>query len=177
MTDFSSLNPGPTTASLVVASDGGAVSALGTSAGLGNQTDLQLLKWFRARAAVVLTSGLTAKLENYRMPQKAKLAIFTRSERDYPKLRPHLPEVLWPKGKTYLEAFQQLVEEGFGIIHTEFGPTGFINLVLSGAVDGYLSSLSESGIENFCSINQLEITSLHKHPDLVIARVSGRGKA
>lgn len=87
MPSFDDLNPGPVTASLVVSNDGQTISEMGSSKGLGNETDLQLLKWFRARSQIVLTSGKTAFAEEYRYPSSAELAILSRSERNYTSLR------------------------------------------------------------------------------------------
>ena len=177
MHDFSAFSPGTITASLVVSSTGAAVSDLGNSAGLGNDTDLEFLKWLRSRAEVVLTSGLTAEIENYRMPTKAKLAILTNQNRNYPRLSNNLDDVIWCKADSYVGALDHLQKAGYKTIHTEFGPTGFVSLVDSGLVDGFISSKSKSGIMDFASEHSLSVESLIDFGDLSIAKVLGRGKA
>jgi riboflavin biosynthesis pyrimidine reductase len=122
---FDELNPGPVTASLVVSKDGETVSELGSSKGLGNQTDLQLLKWFRSRSQIVLTSGKTAFAENYRYPSSAELAILSRSERKYSSLENDLSRVRFLADQaSYVSAVETLHSQGFQRIHTEFGLEG-----------------------------------------------------
>lgn len=48
----------------------------GSSAGLGNELDLLVLKQLRARSSVVATSARTANAEQYRLPNRGKLLIF-----------------------------------------------------------------------------------------------------
>lgn len=175
--DFSVLDPGSITGSLVVGSRGEAIGPRGNSNGLATKTDRSLLVWLRSRSEIVLTGGLTAEIENYSMPSQAGLAIFTASERNYPQLAGRLDEVVWPKADNYSGALQQLCVMGFTMIHTEFGTAGFVELVMAGLIDGFVSSNSASGIEQFCHSEYLEIAELHQVSDLVIGRVIGRGRA
>ena len=179
MLDFDILAAGPITASLVVSANGEAVSSLGNSKTLGNQSDLQLLKWFRARSEIVLTSGLTAELEGYRYPTKTKLAILSKSPRTYASLGQDLGRVLFLSDSPgFAEAVAQLSAEGYKKIHTEFGPTGFKSLVESSTVDGYVSSTSPEGISKFLEDRELLADQLRAlSADLFVAKAVGRGKA
>ncbi len=177
--NFEILEAGPVTASLVVSANGEAVSSLGNSKTLGNQTDLQLLKWFRARSEIVLTSGLTAELEGYRHPTQAKLAILSNTPRTYASLGQDLNRVLFlSESPSFADAVAQLSAEGYTRIHTEFGPTGFKSLVESSSVDGYVSSTSPEGISKFLQSAELYADKLQAlSADLFVAKVVGRGKA
>ncbi len=178
MTSFDELNPGPVTASLVVSKNGKTVSEMGSSKNLGNETDLQLLKWFRSRSQIVLTSGKTAFAEEYRYPSSAELAILSRSERKYASLVKDLSRVRFLTDQaSYVSAVETLHSQGFERIHTEFGLEGFVELVQSGFADGFVSSVSASGVTEFLGTTQL--TELSRHvfgADLVVCRVGGRGK-
>ena len=171
------LPAGDVTASLVVSPTGSAVSTNGTSRGLGNETDLALLKWFRARSQIVLTSGKTAELENYRYPSRTELAILSRSQRNYDSLAKDREKVLFLSGvETYLQAIDELTNLGFQRIHCEFGPSGFVDLVNEGKVDGFVSSVEASGIERFAQLHNLSAAKLHLvADDLVVGQLLGRG--
>lgn len=171
------LPAGNVTASLVVSPTGSAVSTNGTSNGLGNETDLALLKWFRARSQIVLTSGKTAELENYRYPSSTGLAILSRSKRTYDSLAEDREKVLFLTGvDTYLQAIDELANLGFQKIHCEFGPTGFAELVNEGKVDGFVSSIEALGIERFAQLHNLSVAKKHEvADDLVVGQLLGRG--
>lgn len=173
---FEELEPlGPITASLVVDSNGSAIGASGTSRGLGNATDLQLLIWLRQRAEVILTSGLTARLEDYKLPKSAKLAILTRE--GVPHLEMYRDQLLWLEGgmHNYHSAIDYLEASGHPNIHTEFGPTGFSQLVGSKRAVGVLSSPTSTGVETATELLDLKTVLNLELPDLHIAVVTGRG--
>lgn len=178
MTSFDELNPGLVTASLVVSKDGQTISEMGSSKGLGNETDLQLLKWFRARSQIVLTSGKTAFAEDYRYPSSAELAILSRSQRKYTSLENDLSRVRFLTDQaSYVSAVQTLHSQGFERIHIEFGLEGFVELVQSGNAEGFISSVTASGVTEF--LDSTHLTELSRHvygADLVVCRVGGRGK-
>ena len=176
MKDFD-LPAGDVTASMVVSPTGSAVSTSGTSRGLGNETDLALLKWFRARSQIVLTSGKTAELENYRYPSSTGLAILSRSQRTYDSLTEDREKVLFLNGvDTYRQAIEELRNLGFQKVHCEFGPSGFIELVNEGKVDGFVSCVEASGIESFAQRHNLSVAKLHDvADDLVVGQLLGRG--
>lgn len=178
MTSFDELQPGFITASLVVSKEGQSISDAGNSKGLGNKTDLQLLKWFRSLSQIVLTSGKTALAEQYRYPSSAELAILSRSEREYPSLGGELHRVRFLGMQDgYASALAALQSQGFERIHTEFGNQGFLELVRSGIADGYVSSTQARGITEF--VDSTQLTELSRHVfggDLVVCRVGGRGR-
>jgi hypothetical protein len=171
------LQAGPITASLVVSPTGSAVSDEGTSKGLGNQTDLSLLKWFRSRSEIVLTSGKTAELENYRLPSKSQLAILSRTERTYQSLGDDKTKVLFlEKVDSYGKAIDQLQALGFTKIHCEFGPAGFVDLINKKLTNGFVSSTEPSGIEQFAQEHQLLLENIEVFAgDLFVAQLLGRG--
>ncbi len=168
---------GPLTASLVVSETGSAVSPNGSSKGLGNQTDSSLLKWFRSRSQIVFTSGKTAEIENYRYPSSAGLAILSRTDRSYHSLGSDVSKVILLRNlESYSAALAELASMGFTKIHSEFGPTGFIELVNLGLVDGFVSSIEVSGIEAFAKKQGLVIETMQQiNGDLHVARLLGRG--
>ena len=171
------LPAGDVTASLVVSPVGSAVSTTGTSRGLGNETDLELLKWFRARSQIVLTSGKTAELENYRYPSSTGLAILSRHQRTYDSLATDRERVLFLKEvDTYPQAIDELINLGFHKIHCEFGPNGFVELVDGDKVDGFVSSIEPSGIKRFAELHNLSVAKLQDVAgDLVVGQLLGRG--
>lgn len=168
---------GPLTASLVVSELGSATGSSGSSKGLGNRTDLELLKWFRSRSEIVLTSGKTAELENYRYPASAELAILSRSSRSYDSLGEDKSRVLFLDGlESYPQAIEALKEQGYSKVHCEFGPSGFNDLVSAQLVEGYVSSLNESGIAAFATLHNLSIVEVQQiNGDLYVSQVIGRG--
>lgn len=171
------LEAGPVTASLVVSANGSAVSAEGTSRGLGNVTDSNLLRWFRNRSEVVLTSGKTAELENYRLPSNPELAILSETEREYQSLGQNKARVIFLKNiDSYSSAIGRLQSLGYSKIHCEFGPTGFVDLVNQNLTDGFVSSIEVAGIELFARKHELFLESVEEYAgDLFVARLLGRG--
>ena len=174
-TDLSFLAAGAVTASLVVDENGSTRSQLGNSRGIGNQTDLNLLLWLRNRSQIVLTSGITAEAEDYRYPSNTNLAILTNSNRNYPRLSDSIGKVRFLSNMSFLQAVESLLAEGITQIHTEFGETGFQALAAE-RISCYVSSKSTAGIERFLERTGLALGDSFSLPDLVIARVDGRGR-
>lgn len=164
------------TASLVVDHLGSAVGTDGNSRGIGNETDRKLLLWLRHRAEVVLTSGATAIAEDYKMPSSCDLALLTRRNEQSFSIDPNDRKLIFLHGH-YFEGVEQLQELGYRRIHTEFGPSGFVELSQRSEVNCYLSSQSSNGLELFASQHKLAIRSRLELPDLLIAEVAGRGRA
>lgn len=177
MTSSFDLIAGPVTASLVVSSAGIATSDEGSSKGLGNQTDLALLKWFRSRSEVVLTSGKTAEIENYKLPSSAELAILSKAERKYESLGAQKSKVIFLKNlDSYAQSIDALLSLGYSRIHCEFGPSGFVDLLHSGLVEGFVSSKEVSGIELFANSHDLVQGNVQLlGGDLFVAQLFGRG--
>ena len=163
------------TASLVVDDMGNSVSKLGNSQGIGNEKDLELLLWFRSRAEIVLTSGITAEAENYKYPSRAKLAILSNSKRNYPRLSEFLDRVIFLSNQSFSQAIDSLNVMGFTNIHTEFGATGFKSLA-DERVSCYVSSKTRLGIDEFLGYSNLLPVNSFSLTELQITRVVGRGK-
>jgi hypothetical protein len=169
---------GSVTASLVVTANGSHISEAGTSQGIGNQSDLELLIWLRRRASAVLTSGLTARVENYKVPSNALLAILSREG------VPHLSgagseRVLFLPQEVdgYSASVSLLQSMGHQKIHTEFGPRGFVELVDPGNAMGLISSGAEQGPAIAASELGLRIARQISFGDLHVAVVTGRGSS
>lgn len=169
---------GSITASLVVTANGSHISEAGTSRGIGNQSDLELLIWLRRRASAVLTSGLTARVENYRLPSNALLAILSR------KGVPHLSgagseRVLFLPQEVdgYSASVRFLESLGHQRIHTEFGPRGFVELVDLARVTGLISSTEEQGPAIAANELGLSVIRQISFSDLHVAVVTGRGSS
>ena len=171
--EFEELNLGPVTASLVVAATGSAIGQHGTSRGIGNETDLELLKWLRSRSQIVLTSGLTARLEDYRMPLSADLAILSRQ--GHPRPKGNLEAKFLELGEldSYGAAIHALSERGYSLIHTEFGPSGFVELVGTGTADGVVSSMERSGVKAFAANHDFAIQRMISVAGLWIGVLEG----
>jgi hypothetical protein len=157
------------TASLVCDAAGNTVSPSGSSAGLGNATDLSLLVTLRRQAQVILTSGLTFRADEYRFPKNADLAVLTTSsvEIDVPS-----GQKLLVKNSGYRETLEELGEEGYHRVHVEYGLTGIKTLVRAGAIDAlFLSSPLPSGVQALANQMSLEPTILQL-ADLCIGLVA-----
>jgi hypothetical protein len=120
------------TASLVCDEQGRTVSPLGSSKGLGNATDLELLIALRRQANVILTSGATFRADEYRFPRSADLAVLSRQSVDI--------EV--PAGRKFHliasgfgEAIDELLNRQYGRIHVEYGLAGITEVVAKGLLD------------------------------------------
>ncbi|MEY4560325.1 MAG: hypothetical protein RL460_302 [Actinomycetota bacterium] len=133
------------TASLVCDEQGRTVSPLGSSKGLGNATDLELLIALRRQANVILTSGATFRADEYRFPRSADLAVLSRQSVDI--------EV--PAGRKFHliasgfgKAIDELLNRQYGRIHVEYGLAGITEVVAKGLLDAlFLSSKSRDGVQ------------------------------
>ena len=167
------------TTSFVVDSKGSIASAQGNSKGLGNESDLQLLLALRSHSEVVLTSGLTARVEQYKMPSNADLAIFTMQGVEALGLRPNPGQQLLilspPETISYKGALAQL-RDRYSSVHIEFGPRGFSD-VLEQIDLVVVSSKSEQGAAKFTASFDLLILDEIRLPDLFVTLAVGRGKA
>ena len=165
------------TTSFVVDSFGSAVNEEGNSKGLGNETDLELLRTLRANSEVVLTSGLTARAENYRMPRHADLAIFTAKGVQQLDLKPRAGQQLQilspPLVNTYQEALSA-IQRRYLNVHLEFGTRGAVALRQS--IDLFVISGKEQlGIELATKQLELNTAATFELPELFITLGLGRG--
>jgi hypothetical protein len=131
---FDSLIAGCTiTASLVVSKDGDFVSSDGTSKGLSDTADRAWLSALRRNSEVVLTTGETFRVEQYRMPKTADLAVMTKSVLDTDHLEPRPGQLfrLLNELDSLPHGISELKNLGYKKVHVEFGPTGMQELLKS----------------------------------------------
>jgi hypothetical protein len=132
------------TASLVSDQHGNTVSSQGSSAGLGNSTDLSLLVALRRQSQIILTSGKTFRSDRYKFPKHADLAVLTNQELD----------ISVPDGQKlilsnlgYQQTLTDLILSGYTGVHVEYGITGIRALLEAKALDALLlSSRDKSGV-------------------------------
>lgn len=150
----------------------------GNSKGLGNDSDLALLKAFRRHAQAVLTSGLTARVEKYRMPGSADLAIFTKRgvrELDLePKPEQQLLILTPPQVTSYDEALETLLSS-YSRVHVEFGPTG-IGEILNRLDLVAVSGTESEGVAKFAAALGLDVVDQFELTELFVTLGVGRGK-
>ncbi|MDG2497085.1 MAG: hypothetical protein P8M68_02750 [Aquiluna sp.] len=166
------------TASLVVDSEGNHIGPDGTSKSLGGPLDLELLLAFRKAAGAVLTTGKTARMENYRMPSSAALFVLSRQDRDSLPLaiRSESAKLIGSGTSSGLEsAFKDIEQQGYSKIHVEFGPTTLVEMAKSQQkVRIFVSSDSESGAQHFADKHNLRTLHAIKVDYLYVTEVSGR---
>ena len=168
------------TSSFVVDSAGSTLGTSGNSSGLGNRTDLSLLRLIRAQSEVVLTSGKTARADKISMPKSADLAIFTKTGVDSLELVPRDDQQLILIGSEqaagFPEALEFLKELGYRHIQVEFGEAGFESL--RGQIElCVISGMAASGVELFLQKHGISQSAWFELEDLFVALGSGRGKA
>lgn len=120
-------------ASLVVSDQGLFSGEHGTSKTLSDPVDKLWLSALRRHSQIVLTSGKTFRVEQYRMPKTADLAVLTTKELDTSRLEPR-PEQslhLLKSSASFEGSITDLQAVGYTRIHVEFGPTGIKALLAS----------------------------------------------
>ncbi len=167
------------TTCLVVDKHGSSVNAFGNSAGIGNESDLALLRFIRAQSEIVLTSGKTARADDIRMPRAADLAIFTaagvQSLRLEPKGDQSLVLIGSEQATNYLEALSHIRNLGYQNIQIEFGISG-LSEVLQEIDVCVISGQDRAGVELFLEQQQIIPSQWFELKDLFVAVGSGRGK-
>lgn len=159
----------PLTLSLVVDEFGTTINDQGNSSGIGNQTDLELLKALRLNADVVLTSGKTFRADSYKFPKSADLAVLSRFE----------PQIAVPVGRRFswlrvgfVESVTDLRAAGYERIQVEYGASGLEALLESNLpLTLFLSSTSAQGLNIFLRKHDLQAWQL-KVNDLFLAVVA-----
>lgn len=167
------------TASFVVDATGSTIGASGNSSGLGNDTDLSLLRFIRAQSEVVLTSGKTARADQISMPRSADLAVFTRTSVEFLGLSPKKDQQLILIGTEQAAGFPEalgfLKSLGYRNIQVEFGVTGFTSVL--GQIDlCVISGKVAFGVEAFLKQHGIRQTAWFELDNLFVALGSGRGK-
>ena len=166
------------TASLVVDAEGHHVGSDGTSKSLGGEVDLKLLKSFRANAGAVLTTGTTARAEDYKLPSSASLYILSRGAKEQLplQLRGERVTLIGNDGSMSLaEVFASLSDRGVSRIHVEFGPSTLLKLIdteISARI--FVSSESANGAAKFCSFNNLQTVETKTIDYLYVTELAGR---
>lgn len=135
-------------ASLVCDESGAFVGEDGTSGDLGGPIDRLWLGALRRQSQLVLTSGLTFRLERYRMPKSADLAVFTREGIDTSglEIRPGQRLHVLTREPSFAEALNAALSLGYSRIHVEFGPTGIKDLMARSKLTLWISSCSKRGL-------------------------------
>jgi len=132
------------TASLVSDLHGNTVSTEGSSAGLGNSTDLALLVALRRQSQVILTSGKTFRNDRYKFPKLADLAVLTNQAVGTLAAE---GQKLIVSNLGYQKTLTDLILSGYNRVHVEYGITGIRALVESNALDALLlSSRDKPGV-------------------------------
>ena len=159
------------TTSFVVGAQGEVANPDGGSSGIGNSTDKKLLGALRSNAEIVLTSGRTARLERYKMPRTADLAIFTNQGVQELGLSPTPPQRLIVFGQDHASSFSEAIDYlqsiGYQRIHVEFGPTGYASSAAS-IEKTFLSSKERVGLEKFCKERGLSPDHQFDLGDLIV---------
>lgn len=138
-------------ANLVQGANGVTADENGSSRGISNALDRELLLHLRSLSDCLVTDGETARIENYRVPNVCDLAIITRrgfvpkagtSDRNFININAELPE-----------AISQLRASGYSRLLLETGPK--------------LLEVSWQNIDELCLTNTAE-----SQPDLAALGIS-----
>lgn len=135
-------------ASLVCDKAGSFVGSIGTSDGLGGETDRLWLGALRRQTQLVLTSGLTFRTERYKMPKVPDLAVLTRQgvDRSSLEVQDHQRLHVLSNEASYSTALSSVLDLGYSKVHVEFGPTGIRELMANVKLTLWISSPAEEGL-------------------------------
>ena len=121
---------------LVLNADGGTVGEDGTSKPLSNHLDLQLLLTLRSKSDVIVTTGKTARLENYRASRFAPLVILSRNSQNVSEVpalldkgTPTLVLSEFPDSSLFNDVERKLRNDGSKSFLFEGGVSSLRNLV------------------------------------------------
>ena len=130
-------------ASLVVDSRGITFGSDGTSKSVGNQTDLQLLIALRSKAALIVTTGKTARSEQYKASRFAPIAFITKDKNSLASI----PAVAEPGSfeNIYLSSDKSL-PDAFVDFDRELSRAGLPNYLFEGGLES-LTSLLKSTVQ------------------------------
>lgn len=126
-------------ATLVSNEDGFLVGHDGSSKGISNQVDLQMLMALRSKADVICTTGKTARAESYKASRFAPLAFLTKSRESLSEIpavvEPGSHENIFIEPRAGIDPFNwansELNNMGLKSILFEGGPSSFQNLWLT----------------------------------------------
>jgi hypothetical protein len=160
-------------ASLVVSEAGEFSGESGSSKALSSAADKLWLSALRRNSQIVLTSGRTFRIEQYRMPKTADLAVLSRSEVDLSGLTPR-PEQrihLLLNSVSFEGSVADVQSLGYERVHIEFGPTGISALLRSElAFTLFLSGPSGHSIQRAAEILGAKVTPLGVVDGLQLAK-------
>lgn len=125
-------------ATIVSNENGLIVGQDGSSKGIGNQVDLQLLMALRSKADVICTTGKTARAESYKASRFAPLAFLTKSRESLSEIpavvEPGLHENIFIQPRVGIDPFNwaniELNNMGLTSILFEGGPSSLEDLWL-----------------------------------------------
>lgn len=119
-------------ASLVVDSNGNTVGSDGTSKTVGNQTDLQLLIALRSKTSLIVTTGKTARSEQYKASRFAPIAFITRDQGSLASI----PAVDSPGNfeNIFLTSSKPL-PDAFSDFDSEVSKAGFSSILFEGGLE------------------------------------------
>ena len=151
-------------ASLVVDSKGNTVGLDGTSKSVGNQTDLQLLIALRSKASLIVTTGETARSEQYRPSRFAPIAFITRDQYSLATV----PAVASPGSfKNIFLSSPKPLSKAFIDFDNELSVAGFNSLLFEGGLESIAALLKSSlpltlvlSIANVQDFNQAKASEL-----------------
>ena len=115
-------------ATLVSNEDGLIVGQDGSSKGIGNQVDLQLLMALRSKADVICTTGRTARAESYKASRFAPLAFLTKSRESLSEI----PAVVEPGSHENIFIEPQVGVDPFNWANTELNNMGLASILFEG---------------------------------------------
>ena len=164
-------------ATLVSNEDGLIVGQDGSSKGIGNQVDLQLLMALRSKADVICTTGRTARAESYKASRFAPLAFLTKSRESLSKIsavvEPGSHANIFIEPRAGIDPFnwanKELNNMGFTSILFEGGPSSLEHLWLADLPIQLVFSIAEC--QEAEDVDVLEILGIAlpwlKSPELV----------
>ncbi len=115
-------------ATIVSSEDGLIVGQDGSSKGIGNQVDLQLLMALRSKADVICTTGRTARAESYKASRFAPLAFLTKSRESLSEI----PAVIEPGSHANIFIEPRAGIDPFNWANTELNNMGFTSILFEG---------------------------------------------
>ncbi|MEY4990446.1 MAG: hypothetical protein RIS08_672 [Actinomycetota bacterium] len=158
------------TASLVVDEIGSTKDKNGGSRLLGGDADLQWLRALRSRVDLVVTGGATYRTEQYRMPKRADLAVFSRGPLLAPEGFESSPRFLPLVGEhRSLSGELAKLMNRYSNIHLEFGALTLIPILRELGFGVWVSSQFNTGIDTFCSDHDMRCVHVIQLEDLHIA--------
>ena len=129
---------------MVVGANGELTDETGSSRGLSNQTDRELIGYLRSISDIYVTGGNTARSENYRTPSNGTFAVITRDSIGLPGNLFITPPIGEP---VTASALKQLRFEGFTRILLEVGPSLASQFLVDDLVDELCLTIPSGDVE------------------------------